>query len=399
MAVTIHQNPQKFATASNPVVFTFSSDETAQDNFSYIVEVYINASLHSTHQIFQQSGIYAKFNTSEINRALLSSPLITDGSLINVYSDAFDALYLIVYEQYGDPVAIEASAQTNQITVFNGALRHQEFINWDYEDYNVSTENPQGSGILYLTSFPRDRKYFCGLLERMFLGFISDDTSLRVDIRLYNAADGLIVSSLGNVITYQKLTVLDVSPQTIIDNTAITSGNFSTCAYYTVRSNGNGSGPTPGRSEVFRIDIDNECQQYETRRLHWLNKFGVWDSFTFSLVSIESTTVEGNTYSREKGIWNDDQYEYNLYRGELTTFSKKAEDTLIINSDFIHQSVQQWLVRECYESPNVYLETADGFEPVNIVNKDYTLKQKRKDGLIQEQVTIKKTYSYNTQLN
>jgi hypothetical protein len=134
--------------------------------------------------------------------------------------------------------------------------------------------------------------------------------------------------------------------------------------------------------------------------LHWLNKFGVWDSFTFTLVSTESTKVAGSTYERESGVWNLTNYTYPLYQGEITTFSKRAEDTMVLNSDWIYEDVQQWLVRELYESPNVYLESSTGdFEPVNITNQGYDLKQSRKDGLIMETIEIKKTYSYNSQLN
>lgn len=399
MAITFHTQPQVFTPASNPVVWTFSSDETAQANFSYIVEVYVNSILHSTHQVFPQNGIYAKFNASEIARGLLSSPLITDGTLVTLYSSAFDLVRIIVYEQYGTPPAIEASATSDPKYVFNAALRHPDFVNWDYNLYNVSTTNAQSSGMKYLTSWPRTYKYLCGLNEKVFLGFISNDSGLEIDIRLYNAANSLIVSSLGNAITYQPLNVIDVSPQNIINNTAITSGNFSTCVYYTVRTNGTGAGAYLGRSEVFSIYIDTECQRYPSRRLHWLNKFGVWDSFTFDLVSTDSTKIDSNRYEKEKGVWDAEDYVYPLYQGEATTFSKRAEDTLTLNSDWIKEDVQQWLVRELYESPKVYLEDNGSFEPVNVTNASYKLKVSRRDGLIQELVEIQRTYLFNSQLN
>ena len=399
MAVTFHTQPQFFTPGSNPVVWSFSSDQTFQTNFSYIVEVYINSILHSTHQVFPQNGIYAKFNASEIMRGILSSPLITDTTLVTLYSSAFDAINIKVYEQYGATPAIFANATSLTNFVFNAALRHQDFVNWDYLDYDVSTSNMMGSGMKYLTSWPRTYKYLCGLNEKVFLGLISSDSGLQVDIRLYDSANTQIASSLGNTITFQKLTVLDASPQTLIDNTSLTSGDFSTCVYYTVRSNGNGGGPSPGRSEVFSIYIDTECQRYPSRRLHWLNKFGVWDSFTFDLVSTDSTKVEGNRYEKEKGIWEDENYVYPLYQGEGTTFSKRAEDTLTLNSDWIKQDVQQWLVRELYESPKVYLESSGSFEPVNVTNASYKLKVSRRDGLIQELVEIQRTYLFNSQLN
>ena len=398
MAITFHTQPQLFTPGSNPVVWTFSSDETAQPNFSYIVEVYVNSILHSTHQVFPQNGIYAKFNASEIARGLLSSPLILDGTLVTLYNSAFDYYTITVYEQYGTPPAIEASDSSNLQYVFNAALRHQDFVNWDYMNYNVSTFNPI-AGISYLTSWPRTYKYLCGLNEKVFLGFFTDDSNVDVNIRLYNAANSLIVSSLGNSIAFQELNVIDASPQNIINNTAITSGDFSTCVYYTFRTNATGGGPYIRATEYFKIYIDTECQRYPSRRLHWLNKFGVWDSFTFDLVSTDSTKVEGNRYEKEKGIWEDENYVYPLYQGEGTTFSKRAEDTLTLNSDWIKQDVQQWLVRELYESPSVYLESDGNFEPVNVTNATYKLKVSRRDGLIQELVEIQRTYSFNSQLN
>jgi hypothetical protein len=73
---------------------------------------------------------------------------------------------------------------------------------------------------------------------------------------------------------------------------------------------------------------------------------------------------------------------------------------LILNSDWIHQDVQQWLVRELYESPRVYIDFLGiiYLEPVNVTNANYLLKQRRKAGLIQEQVQIDRTYTKNSQL-
>jgi len=399
MAITFHTQPQVFTPGSNPVVWTFSSDETAQANFSYIVEVYVNAILHSTHQVFPQNGIYAKFNASEIARGILSSPLITDGTFQTLYSSAYDPFEIIVYEQYGTPPAIEASETSNSSYVFNAALRHPDFVNWDYLDYNISSVNPQINGMLFLTSWPRSKKYFCGLTEKVFLGILSDEQFQFFSIiTLYDSTNTIITSASFNV-GFSELSVFDFSPVNIDNNSSITSGNFSTCVYYTVQLGVTTNISSLLLSEIFSIYIDTECQRYPSRRLHWLNKFGVWDSFTFDLVSTDSTKVEGNRYEREKGIWDAENYVYPLYQGEGTTFSKRAEDTLTLNSDWIKEDVQQWLVRELYESPSVYLESDGNFEPVNVTNASYKLKVSRRDGLIQELVEIQRTYSFNSQLN
>jgi hypothetical protein len=399
MAVTIYDEPQKYSTAGNPLMFTFSSDETAQPNFSFIVEVYVNGSLHSTHQVFRQFNTLSKFDCSGILASTLSSPLIVDGTLTTFYDSAINEYYIIVYEKYGTTPTIQLDQTSSTLYAFNGSLRHPDWIDFDYQNYNADTNNST-SPRLFLTSWPRAKRYYCGLDERVFLGIICDDTGMNLRVRIYNSSNTQIATDLVAV-TLSNFIVFDASPSTIIANTSITQGNFDAAAYYTIEARPTGGGAYSGASEAFRIDIDLECHRYDTKRLHWLNKFGVWDSFTFTLVSVDSTNVESYGYQREKGVWDNTSYTYPLYQGERVTFAKRATDQLILNSDWISQEVQQWLVRSLYESPVVYLEQENGteFEPVNITNSSYQFKTRRRDGLIQEQITIERTYSYTSQLN
>ena len=399
MAVTIYDEPQLISPAGNPLMFTFSSDQTGQDNFSFIIEVFVNSALHSTHQVFRQFGTLSKFDCSGILASTLSSPLIVDGTLTTFYDSAINEYNIIVYEKYGATPAIQANASSSTRYAFNGSLRHQDWIVFDYQDHNADTNNST-TPITFLSDFPSGNKFFCGLEERMFLGIFCLDTGVNLRVRLYNSSNTQIATDLV-ALTLSDLIVIDASPSTIISETSITQGNFDAAVYYTIEARPTGAGANLGASQAFRIDIDTECKRYETRRLHWLNKYGVWDSFTFSLVSIDSSTVQSYGYQREKGIWDNTSYTYPLYQGEKTTFAKTASDQLILNSDFIKQEVQQWLVRGLYESPVVYLEVEDGteFEPVNVTNSNYQFKTRRRDGLIQEQITIERTYTYTSQLN
>jgi hypothetical protein len=400
MAVTIYDEPQLIAPAGNPLVFTFSSDQTAQPNFSFVVELYINGTLRLTQEVFRQFNTLGRIDVSEAVQSTLTSPLVVDGTLTTFYDTAINEYYIIVYEKYGTTPTIQASDTSTTLYGFNAALRHQDWINFDYQDYDASTNNVLTPGTLLLTSFPRAKKYFCGLDERIFLGSLCTDTSVNVRFRLKDITGATIANVLTSI-TLDKLLVVDASPQTIIANTTVTQANFDDAAYYEVIIRGTGAGGQNGGSETFVIWIDTECKRYETRRLHWLNKFGVWDSFTFSLVSIDSTTVQSYGYQREKGVWDGTSYTYPLYQGEKVDFAKTSSDQLTLNSDWINQDVQQWLVRELLESPSVYLEVNNGtdFEPVKVTNQNYQLKTRRRDGLIQEQITIERTYTYRSQLN
>lgn len=401
MAVTIYDEPKLIAPAGNPLVFTFSSDQTAQPNFSFVVELYINGTLRLTQEVFRQFNTLGRIDVSEAVQSTLTSPLVVDGTLTTFYDTAINEYYIIVYEKYGTTPTIQASDTSTTLYGFNGALRHQDWINFDYREYN----SLGGSSFLpvnFLTTFPRTKKYFCGLDERIFLGIFCTDTNIYARARVYdinnNLIDGDIISAALN-----DFTVFDVSPSTIVANSTITQSTFDSGAYYTIETMELGIMPPVFNvtSEAFKIWIDTECKRYETRRLHWLNKFGVWDSFTFSLVSIDSTTVQSYGYQREKGVWDGTSYTYPLYQGEKVDFAKTSSDQLTLNSDWINQDVQQWLVRELLESPSVYLEVNNGtdFEPVKVTNTNYQLKTRRRDGLIQEQITIERTYTYRSQLN
>ena len=71
-----------------------------------------------------------------------------------------------------------------------------------------------------------------------------------------------------------------------------------------------------------------------------------------------------------------------------------------INTDWIKEEKHNWLMRSLLESPSVYLEISQGvFEPVRVSTNKYTLKQKIKEGLIQEELTLSRTYSYQSQLS
>lgn len=402
MAVTIYDQPQYLSPAGNPLMFTFSSNQTAQENFSFIVEVYVNSVLHSTHQVFRQSETMSKFDCSGILQSTLQSPLIVDGTLATFYDAAINPYYIKVYEKYGATPTIQASATSSGRYAFNGSLRHQDFINWNYLEHSASTTNSLPiTSILWLTDWPRARRYFLSDDERIFLGIFNTDTgTCQLRVRLYNSSGTQTVTDITNV-SLAKLIVMDVSPSTIIANMSITQANFDAASYYTIQARAQGMGAYSGGSEVFRIDLDRECKRYETKRLHWLNKYGVWDSFTFSLVSVDSTSVQSQGYQREKGVWDGTSYTYPMYQGERVDYAKRASDQLLLNSDWIYESVQQWLVRGLYESSIVYMEVENGtaFEPVKVVNQGYEFKTRRRNGLIQEQVSIERTYTYTSQLN
>ena len=393
MAITIHDQPQLIAPASNPLVFTFSSTETAQDNFSFIVEVFVDSTMILTQQVFRQFNALSRIDVSGAIETYIRNTIPTT----NLELDATDSMVtyaIIVYEKYGDPAIIQASATSTTLKAFNGSLEYEDWINFDYAIYDPN----QTQDALFLTFFPLTSKRLVGMDENFYLAFFEQTAVASCDLNIY------LLDISGNTIATDFITltttdfyILNVGPQVIIDNTSITQIDFDTCYRYEI------SVSVQGVSFVGPINIymDLACQRYEPYRLHWLNKLGCWDSFTFGLVSTNTASLDSFDYERDPGVWSGNSYTYPLYSGQKINYTKRKNKQLSLNSDFITPEIQNWLVTSLYDSPVVYLERDNGtdFEIVKVTNKNYKLKTRRTDGLLQEEILIERTYIYRSQLN
>ena len=393
MAITIHDQPQLIAPASNPLVFTFSSTETAQDNFSFIVEVFVDSTMILTQQVFRQFNALSRIDVSGAIETYIRNTIPTT----NLELDATDSMVtyaIIVYEKYGDPAIIQASSTSTTLKAFNGSLEYEDWINFDYAIYDPN----QTQDALFLTFFPLTSKRLVGMDENFYLAFFEQTAVASCDLNIY------LLDISGNTIATDFITltatdfyILNVGPQVIIDNTSITQIDFDTCYRYEI------SVSVQGVSFVGPIYIymDLACQRYEPYRLHWLNKLGCWDSFTFGLVSTNTASLDSFDYERDPGVWSGNSYTYPLYSGQKINYTKRKNKQLSLNSDFITPEIQNWLVTSLYDSPVVYLERDNGtdFEIVKVSNKNYKLKTRRTDGLLQEEILIERTYIYRSQLN
>jgi hypothetical protein len=416
----------------NLTEYVFFSTNSDEPNFSFIVEVYLNDGLHSTHEVYpevyQNTG---RFSIKGIARSVVTSNVPSEDDLIANFT-AENKWKLIVYEKYGTPPVIDPNSdfEFGEQKLLNGCLRVSEFykvynyadtpvVGWPAQLYNINEigDEAQPPVKLFLTDFPRNQKEFVRYNEAKYLSILNQydtidgSTDSTVEIELYDISNTLITSASFSVVGFQ-FPMLSVGPAKLVESTSLISTDFNNCYYYTVRiwNDDDSIIDRPlNTSEEYRLYYDQECERYPNKRLTWLNKYGAWDSFTFKLLSEENTKIDINRYSKSMGEWTAasnpepirGQRTYNLSQGEQMVLSKRSIDNLILNSDWINEDVQQWLVRELYESPRVYLHVDDVIEmiePVIITNAETVLKQRKKFGLIQEQVVIERSYSRLSQI-
>ena len=125
MSVTIHNTPQLFTPSDNPVTWTFSSDQTAQPNFSFLVEVYVNNALQAIEKVFPENGIYAHFDASAYASNACNTPIIAADLMGDASNNAL--IKIKVIEFYGDPPAEEAELESANVTVWKARLDDDDF--------------------------------------------------------------------------------------------------------------------------------------------------------------------------------------------------------------------------------------------------------------------------------
>src|SRR3989304_6098268 len=188
MAVIIIQEPENFTPSDNPVRFTFESDEFAQPNFSFLVEVSVNGVVHSNHLVFPEvADNRAHYDATEIAQVSCSVPAIAPGVFIQDAGNLAE-VRIKVYERYGSPIATQASAQSKIVRVFKASLSDEDFVDWDSDAYLLDN-----SGALWLTLFPRTERYLCGMTEDSFFMFLTSyNNNYNLLVKLYDANDTLI---------------------------------------------------------------------------------------------------------------------------------------------------------------------------------------------------------------
>ena len=151
-----------------------------------------------------------------------------------------------------------------------------------------------------------------------------------------------------------------------------------------------------------------DCKGFETIRLTWLNKFGVWDYYNFTKKNTRATDIKRTEFNRVKGDWNNStftKYGYERGRGVLSTM---ATETMSLNSDWFTNDEEAAWIEQLFISPEVYIlggydatDTAPAnygeyLTPVIITNKSYERYTRANDKVAQYEIDIE--YSHNKRI-
>lgn len=130
----------------------------------------------------------------------------------------------------------------------------------------------------------------------------------------------------------------------------------------------------------------------EAHSLFWMNKFGTWDDYRFRARSTKTTEVKRTT--RSTGLDKIGTLDSNYVRGkqefgDIINYQLVANDIYELTTDYVNQEEREWF-ENIFTSPKhmMYDELTDAFIRVTLLNKKYTIINKKNQKLFQLKIEV-----------
>lgn len=365
MAVSVTQYPGDYSLSDNPLTFVFSSNQTAQANFSFIVETYYNGTVVSEDRVFPENGIYGHIDVSPIVKNLLNKPVINN----SIYSEAGISgnIKIKVTENYGTPPSNQATLTTVEIPIIKGCLSDRSFNSYSAADYICTS-----MGAKFMTSLSKIQNFIDIYKQReapFILQAIQGGVSSTLTIELYNSLGLIDIYTDSQTFTIAQINITDelLELEAGFDPNDIASAEFVVITL---------------EEATFTVYLyAQNCPEYPST-LQWINELGSWDSFIFAHNLVKSGDVTDRSYSKKFGQWEGNDYVYNLNDSGNIRVGTQQTDKITIYTDWITELEQHYLTT-LYKSPRHFLYLEGETFNVKLISNQFTFAQQR----FEEQVT------------
>lgn len=393
MALTISQNPQAWTPAYNDQYITALSDEIAQPNFKYLVEVSIDYDLNGTptnvvfsYYFLPRPDGYLVFNAKEIVKNFVQhffKPL--DYSILECVNSRVEVGVTITEDWTG---VVTPDTETINYKAWNASLTEKQMYSYSAGDYisNNFYVRVHSVATLGLLSYPFEKQTF---YADVFLQFVkpSDLDSISYALVDTDGVTDLNAMSLTGTMTDDKIYQINISPQ-LAEETwgGVVPGQFIRVDFFKV---------TPDIMYSYIYEIKELCTKHEVNRIYYLNRRGGISSFPFEMLStqsIDAITNEVRLGSKKivSGEYVSLPYQHeNLVVNTQETYMKSLQTNWLTTQQMIYleelfSSPLKWLVNEedAYGSDYNYI-------PVTMINKPYLLNKHENEKLFNYGIDVK----------
>jgi hypothetical protein len=396
MALSLLYNPGEYFSAHGDLIFTLLEDTKpfasgTYPDYKYVCDVYIGGILQARLKAFPRPddkiGVFSIGNIVRNYISVNFAPTTANLRAQKVGENNFYANVICRFgEEYGNVTYtnIIIDSQRTYFGHYNGRLIGQSTTLGDYLD-KAMTRRPSTTPVYRNSSF-------------CFIPFLpTDDTTINLVIKAYSGA--ALVGTITQPFTPTALSsneqqLFNISPAAI--NAASPGFISSFITSYTVQFN------TTNITDdsIYRFNLVCEAR-YEVFTIHFLNRFGGFESRDFTKVSRRRIDIEKKSFgSSAYAITAAGQPEYyndqKVYRETESVYAGAWKEKMVLNTDILTDAEYLWL-EDLVLSPLAYVEIDSYFFPLKITDNNYEPKKAINDDLTNLTINIEYGDRFNTQ--
>lgn len=392
MAITIQDQPDiaYVYPAYAPIEYLLSSTNTAQSGFKIICKVYYGAAgqLVSTQQInIRPSSTQAILSIQDVVKSFVSSQYsLLDGDSVGIQNSELSGFNVTFQEYYGGALQ-GVEVISNFVYVSNASPTYIQFASNDWQEYQLSNAEQQK---LLLSNFDNNKiqdSYFSSTFssndnwlkvkddQKLQIQWLQRSSTASFTVQLLTIGadfNTISVSELFNANTSEGYYSLDVGRQEITAHAWNNAPVFTNAKYYAICITSSSASPFNSKRYLYCIDdCDTKYTPYE---LHYLNRWGGYDSFVFDGKSTESSIINKTFAKYSTDRISGTALEYTTSAQRTRAFNTSVNESYSLNSRLLDDFESNGL-EDLISSPEVYWNSPDGFVNVNVQGTTYERKR------------------------
>lgn len=388
MALEIKSDPGQFASVHGDLLFvvneaTKANDPVTYPDYRYIADVMVSGQDTVRLKAYPQpDNKFGVFNIGNILRNyiapvfnplpnVLRCQLLSDGDF-NVSG------VVSIGEEYNFVLypGIMNDGGRRYFGHYNGRMYGQSTILSDYYGKTL-TSRPTNTPIYRNSSF-----HFLSHFEKNEMSNTQISTYSASGLQGSYTSDNAGVDFACRIYNISPAGINGTFPGAINDDTI----------YYTVKLEDDNT--------VYRFDLVCE-PKYEVFSIHFLNKFGGFDSRDFTKVSRKVVDLEKKDFGKLPYTINPSGVpsyynENKVYNETRSIYSTQYSEKLILNTDILTDGEYQWLA-ELILSPMVFIESNGYFIPAVITANNYEYRKTINDKKTNLTISVEFGEQFNSQ--
>jgi hypothetical protein len=392
MALTIQDQPTTNIPEPSfaPIEYLVSSTSSTQSGFKVIASLFTDP-----------TGTNTKIATLQLNTIPSATQVVTDiqniiqsfvtsdysvlaGDTTNISQSALKDFKIAFQEYYSG--ALQGSAVSgNTFDSWNSSPKYiewadlsggtKDYYNWSIEDASAETNKE------FLNGFEQQAEWFNLGKSNNFLKVRSTQKyqaswimrqnlsdTYKIYLQTLDSTFTTILSTTMTAANTAGLYTLDVGASEIASHSWASTPVMTNVKYYALRILNFTEDVWATKTIMFEID---DCENtYTDFELHYLNRKGGYDSFTFSGKSNQTTSITKNFAKYNTRTIGTSSITHNTYAQRKRAFHTSLKDNYRLNSRLL-KDFEVTALEDLFSSPEVYWKYDTNFVSVNVTGSTF----------------------------